>query len=323
MAMKKENAILSLIVAWSFCIASCRTTSTDDSALNDRFTEGQIEDCSQYRAPARRNRCELHNQDILNQRNDANKSTDAFIVVMGGWKSCQGLGARRTPEGMFLDEQFKMLKSNLENAGNSVRHVKTCFGLGTPINGTVTYVTSENREGTVATRDVTQVLKNLWGQNSKLYIIGHSYGGWLALKVATEIGTRIEWLFTLEPISGERCWQIENLPPFTGSNECRRPPDSDSVNLAMVTQNARHWTNFYLDPILDRGTVHSDAYSITGVNNIPFDVRGTPGPFTSGHHLLGFQRGTWAEICRSMMGTMQRSGSCTPYSNLTNYGKPQ
>lgn len=183
---------VSVLLPMAILIEGCRTSQNDASTLNDRRDRDQLEDCSQFRAAGRRRRCEEQNQEILDRQQHATLAADAFIVVMGGWKSCQGMGARRNPDGMFLDAQFQMLKSNLENAGNTVRFIKTCFGLGTPIQGTVTYVTSENITDTVPTRNMTPVLRELWGQKSKLYVIGHSYGGWLALKFATELNARIE-----------------------------------------------------------------------------------------------------------------------------------
>jgi len=78
--------------------------------------------------------------------------------------------------------------------------------------------------------------------NTRVHVIGHSYGGWLAIKMAAKIiasGNEIDSLVTIDPISRDDC-------TYTNWTNCFGAPiDLRDETLAMIQNKTGYWANYY------------------------------------------------------------------------------
>ena len=129
----KALLLLSLMLML-FPITGCKTTSKDSSESSIK----EAEDCSRYRfRPRLRRQCEERNSAANNGSGEVGNGQDVLIVVMGGWKSCKGVMPIRTPRNSFLSFQYGKMVEDLRRAGQNVRTLLTCYGIGTPIRSDV------------------------------------------------------------------------------------------------------------------------------------------------------------------------------------------
>ncbi len=78
--------------------------------------------------------------------------------------------------------------------------------------------------------------------NQRVFIIGHSYGGWIAMKIAERFSTgsgQLAGLITIDAISRTGCTYSN------WSNCVTAPKDFSPASLDGVRANTRHWANFY------------------------------------------------------------------------------
>ena len=149
-------------------------------------------------------------------------------------------------------------------------YLLSCF---TPAAGSIYFTTSEfpNFTQYVAINDFTAKVGQMVGKeaNASVHIVGYSYGGWTAMKVAKEIelaaGTNLTSLVTIDPISATNCTPSDFLGSATGQlapgcNEA--PTDFGADGLAAIKAKAKLWGNYYQDEL---NPLHSG--SIDGAEN--------------------------------------------------------
>lgn len=77
-----------------------------------------------------------------------------------------------------------------------------------------------------------------------VFVVGHSYGGWLAMKLAETYGganDKIKTLHTIDPISKELCY-------FNNVSECLSAPrDFDVASRTRIRENTGVWVNAWQD----------------------------------------------------------------------------
>ena len=84
----------------------------------------------------------------------------------------------------------------------------------------------------------------------KIYIVGHSYGGWTSMKLATNLraNTKIAGLITVDPISKQNCTPntVINYVTSQPDSRCKEPPaDFGSDQIEGIANRTKLWLNIY------------------------------------------------------------------------------
>jgi pimeloyl-ACP methyl ester carboxylesterase len=168
------------------------------------------------------------------------KEERVLLVVMGGNTSCaRDADGRNSPRGMSMYEPFTQLVSDLEGQGRVVDYLLTChtssatvqaFGSDDP--DTLLQLDRAAFQAKLAQLKVREA-------DSKVYMAGHSYGGWLAMKTALELDIRYDGMFTIDPISRETC-------TFTRPFGCTSAPGDINTSMReLIRQRSGTWANYY------------------------------------------------------------------------------
>jgi pimeloyl-ACP methyl ester carboxylesterase len=144
---------------------------------------------------------------------------------------------------------------------------------------------------------LVEALRGLGKGGARLVLVGHSYGGWTAMRVAAKLAAegRAVDLVTIDPISPARCTQIDFLRgalATSGSQGCTTgPKDADD---ALLSHRLASWRNFYQtsDPL-----VHSA--SIPGAQNTLIEI--PPGTQARAHDAIPHDDRPWTAV-RSLLG---------------------
>jgi hypothetical protein len=189
----------------------------------------------------------------------------AMFVVMGGYNSCQyDSDGVLSPREMEMYAHMSALRLNVQNrTGIDVRWVASCFDtqgntyLTSYKRSTISVYSSEEQE------DVYNHILDLAAQynSRKIMIVGHSHGGWLALKLAAHQRTsmltqssraRIGALVTIDPISYEYCWPsvfaLASMWNNTVGTGCREAPhDINRGVRRKIYENlgSNLWSHYY------------------------------------------------------------------------------
>lgn len=213
-----------------------------------------------------------------------------FFVVMGGYKSCQHPFDAPGPIDLSLFTAFHALRVEMrQQTGYDIPYVMSCYEDKNPV---VRFTTSA-APGQVITAeesDLASVIKPLVNPGTPVVFIGHSYGGWLAMKTIAAMGMqqRVATLFTLDPISANECSR-----PFMPG--CRRAPtDFGAEQLEMIAASTGEWINMYqrITPYL-----MSDKIPYADVNECRFLKHGQ----------MDTDPKVWAVIRGKLIGTQIRS----------------
>lgn len=110
-------------------------------------------------------------------------------------------------------------------------------------------------------------------KNKDVTIIGHSYGGWTAMKlavIAQQVG-RLHFLATIDPISLPHCGKISVVSGFIGtgvSEDCTRAPilqkDGFSEEDLQQLAASQVWYHYWQEEL---STLHSGKIALPGVKN--------------------------------------------------------
>jgi pimeloyl-ACP methyl ester carboxylesterase len=178
----------------------------------------------------------------------ATQPSDVLFVIMGGRTSCGSGNPAATSIGMY-----KPFASMLNDFKTKYREVKfhylvSCLNTDPPPDGEAPFVTSENpgKEESGDARIFRSYIQN-WVNSGKgepaVFIVGHSYGGWLAMHLAETLSLpqKLDALVTVDPISTE-CGPAGVV---LGSSACSGAP-TDLNNVA-IKSHAGRWVNFYQD----------------------------------------------------------------------------
>lgn len=165
---------------------------------------------------------------------------DVLFVVIGGRDSCGGSG----PNGIGMAGPFESLRQKLKGGGPEVHYVMVCLTTSPPPDGQLQYVLSDEstatKQGTGATLMNEIERMSLEKSVEAVFVVGHSYGGWLSMYMAERLRQKGSLLlFTVDPISTQ-CGPFEVV---TGSKKCKQAP-TDRDN-AKIKAASRRWVNFY------------------------------------------------------------------------------
>ncbi len=215
--------------------------------------------------------------DFIAKYNLKNGATESTILFSGGWNSCNP-DARRTDVYKrairFLDMRAKM--------GVYYNVVATCYKKLTD----KVYVfssRSKNKLASATHNELYRFLKNTSQTTTSQTIsfVGHSYGGWLAMKAATNLSNQltINGLATLDPISVESCNILKAIrSPYqlirAVYKGCVRAPDD--VNYGLISLHVDWWDNFYQD---NSRLLHSSAIDKANNHFLDYSYNRVLSPF--------------------------------------------
>lgn len=243
----------------------------------------------------------------------------ALVVVAGGWMSCQQPVLGSTPNGMFLYAQAMNLVTQLRAAapGTAVDYLLTCQRMLPPLAGTPLWYVRSDRPDQSFKIDVAQypqVVQNArsYFGSTEIYMIGHSYGGWVVMQGLHQTALNAKHLFTLDPISADTCKITDQLPNSPVSAGCTKAPET--LDTSAIRAQVERWTNLY-------ETVASKLHA----SEIP-DAENRLLTFPYGeksHHRMGFDNLTWREICVAISADLGLfdSGHCQPIA-IDENGRP-
>jgi len=160
-----------------------------------------------------------------------------------------------------LSDTPESIKSKLMSKGYRVTWLVSCY----PQGSRKVYFTDSSKQQDPApptTREALwQRLQTLGSGVDRIVIIGHSYGGWTAMKSAFAVGTNIDLLVTIDPISLEKCthgsWIMKG-------DYCKMfPPDFETFRLESLASLTGEWLHFWQT---QQASLHSGPVSIMNPN---------------------------------------------------------
>lgn len=260
-------------------------------------------------------------------------SRDVLLVVIGGWGSCQKVGAAHTPRGMFLDAQSEQVARVLSSRDGTirVRRMLICARkmlLGTTLELPAWYVQPDDpRVFKIGPADdtITNAVIGVWTRLGKprVAVAGHSYGGYHAMKLAAEFFARtrakVDRVYTIEPISPETCGPVDafnaNMAKEWDAGCLKAPGElwngrriaSESIDARMTLAASERWINYLVPKGQTRVNgvqgMHSGPFAAPGVVQVDVELPVPYGPAMSphenNHHRAGFVNSVWTRASRS------------------------
>lgn len=161
------------------------------------------------------------------------------FAIMGGNTSCGTDGnGQSSPYAMSLYGSFRAVADEVSaQRGEPIRYLISCH----TSESTLIYATSDAPDviQRAPIEQTTALVKKMQGDDGKLYIAGHSYGGWLALQTALKIDTPVAGLISIDPISRVNC-SLAN--PFG----CMQfPSDVTAAQRTTIANKTDRWVNFW------------------------------------------------------------------------------
>ncbi len=170
-------------------------------------------------------------------------SDSVLLVVFGGNSSCKpDEDGVRSPRGMDMYEPFRLLSEKLTNDnGWNVTWLLTCHNSDAAVKWVSSDAPNQMQSMTIA--QVAPKIQDLVAVNAPghVYLAGHSYGGWLALKAGLALpeDVNVEGLFSIDPISRPNC-------TFANPAQCTQfPSDVTPAERLILKERTDTWVNFY------------------------------------------------------------------------------
>lgn len=219
----------------------------------------------------------------------------ATVVIMGGFSSCiPGSFA-----GGLFRRAYAMLKVKAE-AGEYFRYFVSCF---MQTSGSVFYYTSSDadRVHRIAATNVSRIIAG-GAADTPIYFIGHSWGGWLALKSVLGLShaLSVSGLATIDPISPSYCnapvmvkAYLRSMFSFRPDPGCTQAPqDIDRSHLAAIAVRTQWWYHFYQD---NSGFLHSSPMRNAENHYIEYTYL-KPWQVFNGHRFIDTDERVWSKF---------------------------
>ncbi|MBL6991823.1 MAG: hypothetical protein ISR65_18720 [Bacteriovoracaceae bacterium] len=226
----------------------------------------------------------------------------ALVVGLGGYNSCSNDYDGPAPYGMGLSRGVQELIESIKQASpdTKVDYLLACLGDGAPPWVRAAIVTSKNpdySEG-IRSRSIGPAIKDLLDDpTTPVYIVGHSYGGWLSLHLTlvqfAPKDVNVAGVFTIDPIDPQLCdssmmgkmiaMMNIMMGMFMGGGQCYGAPRDIPLDRAESISN---WLNFYQQ---EASLIRSAA--IRGAKNHYLSGYGR-----RGHTLIARDRRVWEMI---------------------------
>ncbi|MGE0172103.1 MAG: hypothetical protein AB7T49_04930 [Oligoflexales bacterium] len=160
-----------------------------------------------------------------------------LLVVLGGNASCEG---RQSPIDMPMYQRFLDLKQTIDTEIQADSdYIISCYeNAESTVYATTSLSPDETIEGNSKT--VAQMMNQQFADRYPVFLVGYSYGGWLALQTALEANENlISSVYTVDPISRKYC----NALDFS---DCTRfPSDVTSSQRQYIANSSEKWVNYY------------------------------------------------------------------------------
>jgi len=206
------------------------------------------------------------------------KKRQVMLGLFGGYLSC-GSNEEAPLDGTRMVRYMQAISTKLNKEGGSQpTHVISCFGLDATV---VNFITSADPQKVtkLGVRDFIKEFGDLaeTQTDADLHVVGHSYGGWLSLQVASAIRNTKppRSLTTVDPISHVLCTPPDVINSLIGNpvkSTCNQAPadlSEDSLqDIAAVTDK---WLNFYQT---DANLLHSGV--LNGAENVKISFPAAP-----------------------------------------------
>lgn len=181
-----------------------------------------------------------------------NVDANPVLVVMGGFSSCASGPSGWTPMNTRRWQRASRLSHQFAVNGEAY-WLRSCWDR----TGNIHFVSSRNYPNvTSVDLDGLSILRNMLsaeaGDNRPVYFVGHSHGGWLAMKLISAMGSRlnVKGLVTVDPISFSDCRPSHYLraiayPGTSSLAGCSRAPSAAATaNVSRALENGT-WRHFY------------------------------------------------------------------------------
>ena len=202
-----------------------------------------------------------------------------FVITLGGWNTCRaGSEFSGNPIDGKVWDIAKNFQSQVElHYGKNAQWMILCYSYyKQSVAGKGRFLSHKNPDSyqraspSETVSFIRQVVKE--HPNTDVYIVGFSYGGWLALTIAEELGgtMNIPLLATLDPISQSNCNMVKFITNwFSGGYEgCQGfPTDFEELALQKISETTGAWFNYYQ---LDYSQLHSGESEYADVNRQVF-----------------------------------------------------
>lgn len=182
---------------------------------------------------------------------------EPVIVTLGGFTSCASAPQGPTPAGTARWERAARLSQRFSRG--DARWVRGCFDAASQL-----HWVSSSAPGVVRSTTVDDlvpffnaVAERVGDPRRPLYVIGHSYGGWVAAHTAARFApsANLRLLFTVDPISPNDCTVGSYLraaaspvtAPWSLAGCQRAPADLSLSDRARIVDHVpeRAWRHYY------------------------------------------------------------------------------
>lgn len=233
-----------------------------------------------------------------------------LLVGIGGWKSCLGASA----DNQYISNRFLTFVNNVRRCRPDwdVSYAMYCSpGLKTAKFDGEVRVYGRLGRGKVAEQNIgSSIAQHKVTPDSKVFVIGHSHGGWMAMRATLCLGF-VDGLFTLEPVSANHCDTADYLKNRTRKifkrrqkivPGCRRAPTDVDIHGVFAAAGG-NWTNFFLAPNTKKGDIYSSPIGLANNHMIWAPAHGK----YNAHHNLGLAADVWSTIESNVLSQLDMS----------------
>lgn len=278
-----------------------------------------LEDCSVYLLKFKRDACLQRNKE---KQMLANTPPPILVIGSGGWSSCVDGGGNHVvlgggPIGSLIWDSFQNLIKTMDKVtGANTDWLVTCLKIRSPANpfaplnlvsrgggDKVVELVAPNFPAVLADY-ITRV------KPKKIYMVGHSYGGWVVTNATEQINMLADVVAPLDPIDAVVCKNLDNLSS-AGTEDCKHTPN---FNWNAVLSHTR----LYADIWQPKGSIHSgpvNAQSPRLMNiqhTTTHPLLSAEKAETMSHRFIGFDATAWRRVCSLFLNDLGQSPSnCT------------
>ena len=224
-----------------------------------------------------------------------------LVVAMGGYLSC--------PSGDLYSSDYLYNVNNLEakawEKGRDFKKIISCYdtSMADPSNLTIHFAMPD---GGQQNDNVYSFMAQVEGvvnshPNHDLYVIGHSHGGWLSLKLmgTKNFNQKAKFYASVDPISRTACSPqsfIDNTINglFNLVNPCQQfPTDISGGEKGHIYSNTEVWKNYYQE---NTRFLHSGGTDSAGNVRKDYGPEGDMDPFNNAHLKIFNDGSIWGEL---------------------------
>lgn len=227
-----------------------------------------------------------------------------ILWLAGGWNSCSAIsqGEVESPLGMNAFQSFKPMFERLKaNHFPKMEFYASCLTKDISKARVVHSETLARNLDVDRDRTFDLISKRAATQNSPVVIIGHSFGGWMAMRAPmVKIEQPIPLLITMDPISAVTCniavleeiinWDITKAPAANSKGCTTSPADITASQRQVIRSNVKRWVNIWQIDSLN--FLHSTE--IHEAENVR--IYQDTAPSLNGHISLGLNAEVWLKI---------------------------